>query len=289
MKIFYTVQDLQNYIDKFRADHHIAFIPTMGALHNGHLQLVRTAKAAQTDKPVLAICSIFVNPTQFGDPQDLEKYPRTLEKDAQLLETVQCDAVFAPSVEEVYPKDWITPPFDFGALATVMEGAARPGHFDGVGQVLHRLLSIVKPQSLYMGQKDYQQVAVVKNLLYQQLGWNDIALHMVPIAREASGLAMSSRNVRLSEEGKKQAANISHILFKAEVMGNAAESPIFLKDFVEREYGKVNLKPEYVEVVDALTLMPAKTWQDAPNGLAICVVVPIDGVRLLDNVVIPKG
>lgn len=289
MEIFHTVKDLQNYLDKFRATHHIAFIPTMGALHNGHLQLVRTAKGMKNDKPVLAVCSIFVNPTQFGDPQDLEKYPRTLDQDAKLLETVHCDAVFAPSVEEVYPKDWITPPFDFGALATVMEGAARPGHFDGVGQVLHRLLSVVKPQSLYMGQKDYQQVAVVKNLLYQQLGWNDIALHMVPIAREASGLAMSSRNVRLSPEGKKQAANISHVLFKAEAMGNSAESPEFLKSFIEGEYGILGLKPEYVAAVDANTLMEAKTWDDAPNGLAICVVVPIDGVRLLDNIVIPKA
>lgn len=279
MDIFRTVSALRAALK----GRQVAFVPTMGALHEGHLDLVRAAKGSE--QGVYVVCSIFVNPTQFGDAADLAKYPRTEESDCEKLASVGCDAVFLPSVEEIYPADWQTPPFDFGYLDTVMEGAQRKGHFAGVGQVVHRLLSIVEPQSLYLGQKDFQQVAVIKDMVYRQLGWEHLRVNVVPTVREIDGLAMSSRNVRLSAEGRKQAAEISQALFIAQGLAKVRpHTPESLRQFVQTRYERLHLEVDYVCAVDNRSLRPALAWEDAPNGVSICVVVRIDGVRLLDNV-----
>lgn len=283
MQIFRTVSELQVYLSAQKG-RKIAFIPTMGALHQGHLDLVRAAQ--KEDSAAITVCSIFVNPTQFGDPKDLEKYPRTEQVDADLLAGIGCNVLFLPSVAEVYPADWATPTFDFGDLATTMEGASRIGHFAGVGQVVHRLLSIVKPDYLYLGQKDYQQVAVIKDMVYRQLGWAHIKIVMVATAREADGLAMSSRNVRLSPAGRAAAAGISQTLFAARELSKQAAAPLAIQQFVIDEYKKLGFDVDYVALVNATNLAPIAAWPQQSNNAVCCVVVKIDGVRLLDNVLL---
>ena len=283
MQTFHTIAEWQVYLSAQKG-RKIAFIPTMGALHQGHLDLVRAAQ--KEDSTAITVCSIFVNPTQFGDPKDLEKYPRTEQVDADLLANIGCEVLFLPSVAEVYPADWQTPAFDFGDLATTMEGASRIGHFAGVGQVVHRLLSIVKPDYLYLGQKDYQQVAVIKDMVYRQLGWADIKVVMVATAREADGLAMSSRNVRLSPTGRAAAAGISQTLFAARELSKQAAAPLDVQQFVIDEYKKLGFDVDYVALVNATSLAPISAWPQQNNNAVCCVVVKIDGVRLLDNILL---
>ncbi len=201
---FETVISLQKHIrSEKRKGKKIGFAPTMGALHEGHLELIRLA---QKDCDV-TVCSIFVNPTQFNDPKDLEKYPRTVEKDSKMLESAGCNILFLPSVAEIYPPNVdLRNRYDFKQLTQVMEGAFRPGHFDGMAQVVKRLVDIVKPQGLYMGQKDFQQFSIVKNMLKQMR--TRTRLIMCATMREADGLAMSSRNVRLTLENRAQAPQI---------------------------------------------------------------------------------
>jgi pantoate--beta-alanine ligase len=196
MLLFKKVIDLQRWLDQQRAEGaEIGFIPTMGALHHGHLELVHTA-ARYGDVPVV---SIFVNPTQFNDPKDLEKYPRLPGQDLMLLQRTKCAAVWMPPVEEVYPPDLdLTVTLDFGALDKVMEGQFRPGHFEGMATVVNRLVNVVQPKRLYMGQKDFQQLSIVRNMLMQLQ--SPTVLRGCPTVREEDGLAMSSRNMRLSPE-----------------------------------------------------------------------------------------
>jgi pantoate--beta-alanine ligase len=283
MQTFRTVAELQVYLAA-RKGRKIAFIPTMGALHQGHLDLVRAAQKQDAD--AITVCSIFVNPTQFGDPKDLEKYPRTEQIDAHLLAGIGCEVLFLPSVAEIYPADWITPAFDFGDIATTMEGASRVGHFAGVGQVVHRLLSIVKPDYLYLGQKDFQQVAVIKDMVYRQLAWQSPKIVMVATTRESDGLAMSSRNVRLSPAGRAAAAGISKTLFEAKNLAPQVENPLLLQKFVADKYAELGFDVDYVALVNAETLAPITVWPSTANAVVICVVVKIDGVRLLDNILL---
>ncbi|MDE7373783.1 MAG: pantoate--beta-alanine ligase, partial [Odoribacter sp.] len=202
MQVFNTKNELANRIAGLKKEGKvIGFVPTMGALHEGHLSLVKASKKNSD----ITVVSIFVNPTQFNDPEDLKRYPRTLEQDIRLLETVDCDIVFAPSVEEIYPEP-DTRKFDFGYLESVMEGAKRPGHFNGVGQVVSRLFDIVSPDKAFFGMKDFQQVAIIKYMV-KQLKYN-IEIIPCPIVREESGLAKSSRNTLLDEEHKKTAPHI---------------------------------------------------------------------------------
>ena len=196
MYIFQKAADLRSHLKTILRGRSstIGFIPTMGALHEGHLALIRAAQA----NGCYTVCSIFVNPTQFNDPSDLEKYPRTPEKDAELLEKVGCDVIFMPEVEEIYPPGDIQDfELDFEGLDEVMEGVFRPGHFKGVAQVVKRLLDLVQPDGLYMGQKDFQQVAIVRHLI--RVTRFPVELVVVPTVREHDGLAMSSRNIRLSD------------------------------------------------------------------------------------------
>lgn len=282
MLLFKNVKDLQAYLENERKKgQSIGFIPTMGALHNGHLSLFRKSISSAD----LTVGCIFVNPTQFNEKEDLKKYPRTPEKDMEMLIEVGCDVLFMPSVEEVYPNGQVEEnPIDFGYLDKPMEGANRPGHFAGMAQVVNRLLEIVGPDYLFMGQKDFQQFAIVKDML-KQLDSN-VNLVMCPIIREEDGLAMSSRNVRLTKEQRRMAPNIHRVL-------NIAKEKIhsFFPQQIQEEAMKMldveGMKPEYFEIVDGTTLKPVELVEDVEVVVA-CVAVRVGDIRLIDNMVL-KG
>lgn len=275
---FKNILDLQLYLASVRQQGHtIGFIPTMGALHQGHLTIVRQAAQAGDH----TVCSIFVNPTQFNDVRDLEKYPRTLEKDIPLLISVGCDSLFIPAVEEVYPSTPTTPPnFEFGHLAEVMEGAFRPGHFAGVAQVVSRLLHIVQPSRLYMGQKDFQQVAIVQSML-EQLN-SPVQLVVSPTVREADGLAMSSRNMRLTPDFRQKAPAIYQTLLFAKKATENGLSPKEIQQQALQHLTNIGLKPEYFEIVNSETLLPVERFNDAKKIIA-CAAAWAGEVRLIDN------
>jgi pantoate--beta-alanine ligase len=251
----------------------------MGALHEGHLSLIRNS----TNDNKTTIASIFVNPIQFNNANDLAKYPRTLEKDMEMLESVGCDAVFAPEESEMYHTKPVVK-MDFGTLEEVMEGAFRPGHFSGVGVVVAKLFNIIQPDHAYFGQKDLQQFLVIQQMV-KDLSF-PLTLHCCPIIREADGLAMSSRNVRLTPQNRPVAAKIYESLCIAESLINKGEPieivkkevSIFLSRFKE-------LQPEYFEIADGLTLAPVKELKQHTK-IALCAAVFLDGVRLIDNLVI---
>lgn len=280
MLIFKKVADLQRWLDGQRADGRtVGFAPTMGALHQGHLELVRLAKRAGN----LAVASIFVNPTQFNDPKDLEKYPRTPERDIELLISADCDVLFMPPVEEVYPQGQdLTIRLDFKQLEKVMEGVFRPGHFAGMATVVHRLLDIVRPQRLYMGQKDFQQLSIVRDMLRQlQM---PIELVMCATVREADGLAMSSRNVRLSPDMRAAAPVIYETLMwaKSELpQRNCSE----IQQEALQKLTAAGLRPEYFDIVDGISLLPVERWADSAFIVA-CTAAFAGEVRLIDNVVL---
>jgi pantoate--beta-alanine ligase len=274
MILFKTAADLARYLaDKSKKDKTIGFVPTMGALHKGHLSLIDYSKK----NTGITVCSIFVNPTQFNDPNDFAKYPVTLEKDLLLLENAGCDVVFIPSVEEIYPAGMHQNHFNIGYLENILEGKYRPGHFQGVCQVVHRLLEIVKPTILFLGRKDYQQCMVIKKMITIS-GWG-IELFIVPIIREDAGLAMSSRNSRLSEKDRQSATAIYRSLqYLARVLQpgnhdkhiNAAISMLTAAGFE---------KIDYVTIAHADTLENISVWDVI--GL---VAAFISGVRLIDNI-----
>lgn len=270
--------ELQQKISEFKKNGKVGFVPTMGALHKGHISLVN--KAMKENQVV--VVSIFVNPTQFNDPKDLDRYPRTLEPDLKLLKPTGCQLVFAPTVNEMYPeKD--TRKFDFGALGIVMEGKHRPGHFNGVAQIVSKLFEMVQPDKAYFGLKDFQQLAVIKNMV-KQLNLN---VEIVPceIIREKSGLAMSSRNELLSAEQRKNAAVISETLLKAKQLAGE-KSVQELEKWVISEINKNHyLNVEYVEIVDDTFLQPIKNWEEEKKKVA-CVAVFCGKIRLIDNLVL---
>lgn len=262
--------------DKRKEGLSIGFVPTMGALHEGHLSLVEQAGKQSG----FVVVSIFVNPTQFNDKGDLERYPRDLEKDLQLLSATPCQLVFAPEVEEVYPSP-DTRQFDFGTLEQVMEGKFRPGHFNGVAQVVSRLFDMVQPDKAFFGLKDFQQLAII-NEMVRMLNL-PVQIIPCPIIRETDGLAMSSRNMLLSPEQRRNAAHISATLFEA-VNKNGALSVEELSRWVisrinENDY----LNTEYFEIVNSQTLLPVSSWEDPCTKVA-CIAVHCGKVRLIDNV-----
>jgi pantoate--beta-alanine ligase len=274
MQVCYTINELLSCVDKFKEEKKsIGLLPTMGALHKGHLSLAKRAKA---ENDVL-ICSVFVNPIQFNNKEDLEKYPRDLERDIKLLEEINCDVVFAPSAEEVYAEE---PEFtySFGSLENVLEGPQRPGHFNGVATIVHKLFNWSKADKAYFGEKDFQQVAIVKDLVRQF----SIPIEIVecPIYRDEDGLATSSRNVRLSPQARAIAPKIHEILLKsASLMKTLSVSQV--KGYVEGEFKmRKEFTLEYFEIVDAKTLQPVKVKGD--NETVGCVAVWLDGVRLID-------
>jgi len=277
MKVFNTVADLQTYLKE--ANHKnktVGFVPTMGALHKGHLNLVRQA-SQQSD---IVVVSIFVNPTQFNNTKDLNRYPRDLQSDLDNLATVECDIVFAPNVKEVYPeKDKRT--FDFGTLETVMEGKFRPGHFNGVAQVVSRLFDMVKPHKAFFGLKDFQQLAIIRAMVSQlQLPVEIIACNTV---READGLAMSSRNMLLTDAQRKNAPVIAQSLSEScnFVPATTVEG---IKSKVAQTINTADgLEVEYFEIVDGYTLQTVDNW-DESNYIVGCIAVFAGEIRLIDNV-----
>lgn len=279
MDTFNTKEELQSYLSPQRKKgSSIGFVPTMGALHEGHLSLIREA---QKDNDIV-VCSIFVNPTQFNNPDDLKKYPRQMESDSRKLESVNCDILFAPSVEEMYPKPAIEK-YDFGELETVMEGKHRPGHFNGVGIVVRRLFEKVKPHKAYFGLKDFQQLAIITKLTKDL----NLPIEIIPceIIREDGGLAMSSRNQLLSETGKEQAKVLYETLKTAkERFSYTSINEIIDETIIQFENNK-NVKLEYFEIVDMTTLQPVANWGQSKQIVA-CIAAYVENVRLIDNIIL---
>lgn len=283
MKVCYTKQELKAETERLRRENggSVGLVPTMGALHQGHLSLIERARRENGT----TVVSIFVNPIQFNNPNDLKTYPRTLEADLKLIEPIGVDLVFAPSAEEMYPQGEAVESYDFGALERVMEGKNRPGHFNGVGVIVGRLLRMVNPERAYFGEKDYQQIAIVKELVRQlQL---PVEIVPCPIVREADGLALSSRNLLLTSEHRALAPNIHRILLASLEQYRAAgrdEAVAPVKRFVEQAVAEVpGMALEYFEIVDGGTLQPIAKWGEAPEAVG-CIVVQLGSVRLIDNI-----
>jgi pantoate--beta-alanine ligase len=271
-----TKNELQDALKAQGANPIVGFVPTMGALHEGHLSLVRQAKRENE----VVVVSIFVNPIQFNNSEDLEKYPRTLEHDLKLLEEAGCTLVFAPSEAEMYPEK-PSEKYDFGTLETVMEGAFRPGHFNGVAIVVKRLFDLVKPTTAYFGEKDFQQLAIIRALVEKE----NMAVEIVgcSIIRENDGLAMSSRNTRLSDEDRRIAPQIYKTLRDSRDLVDVF-TPQQLKAFTAEQLQKIpRTKLEYFEIANAKTLQPIEHWNDCPRRIA-CVAIWLGDVRLIDNV-----
>ena len=275
MKTFDKVSDLQQALMQVDREK-IGFVPTMGALHAGHRSLVEKARR----ECEVVVVSVFVNPTQFNDKNDLRNYPRTPEADAAMLEAAGADYVLMPSVEEIYPEP-DTREFDFGQIDKVMEGATRPGHFNGVAQVVSRLFDIVMPAKAYFGEKDFQQIAVIKAMVKQL----DIDVEIVecPIIRAEDGLALSSRNTLLDEAHRKAAPEIYATL--RQCADKAKElSPVGLTEWVTEEVERSGLlKVIYFQAVDALTMQEVSSWEDSPR-IQGCIAVQAGQIRLIDNV-----
>ena len=282
MIIFKTARDLQHQLGKYRqTGQAIGFTPTMGALHEGHLSLLSTSKS-QND---LTVCSIFVNPAQFNDPRDFKKYPSTLEQDIYKLETVGCDILFLPPVEEIYP-DGVADRkrYDLGYLDTLLEGEFRPGHFQGVCMAVEKLLDIVLPDNLYLGQKDFQQCMVIKRLIELMGIENQVHTNICPILREEDGLAMSSRNMRLSREQRAKAVALYETLTFLKQNLNKGSLSDLKKEATTLLQNK-NFKPDYVEIADAKTLKPINEWDSRINIVGL-VAAYIGNVRLIDNMML---
>lgn len=277
MKLIHTIEDLQRNLTEARAKgEKIGLVPTMGALHEGHASLVRRC-VAEND---VTVVSVFLNPTQFNDKKDLEKYPRTLDADCALLESVGADFVFAPSVEEMYPEP-DSRKFSYPPVDTVMEGAFRPGHFNGVCQIVSKLFDAVQPDRAYFGEKDFQQLAIIREMVRQM----DYKLEIVgcPIVREEDGLALSSRNKRLSAQERENALNISQTLFKSRTFAashTVSETQKMVEEAIEDAPG---LRLEYFEIVDGNTLQKVSSWEDSLYVVG-CITVFCGEVRLIDNI-----
>jgi pantoate--beta-alanine ligase len=283
MFIFKKTADLKSFLKRRNlANRDVGFVPTMGALHEGHLSLIRMSKASNS----LCICSIFVNPTQFNQAADLEKYPRTTTRDIALLAKVGCDILFLPDKEEIYPPGLDTRvDIPLNGLDTVMEGEFRPGHFAGVIQVVKRLLDITEPDSLYMGQKDFQQFSIIKHMI------NTLSLPvnlvMAPTSRDANGLAKSSRNERLTKQQKDQASVIYQSLLAAKK--SLRDRPIeSIKKEALKKLGIPGFKPEYFDIVDGNSLRPVKGADDA-EWIVACTAVWAGDVRLIDNMILKEN
>jgi len=279
MEIYKTISEIKEALNLLKSKGlKIGFVPTMGALHIGHISLIK--KSFETNE--ITVCSIFVNPTQFNNPEDLKKYPRTLEQDIKQLEAINCSILFLPDEQEMYPeKD--NRIFDFDGIDSIMEGKFRPGHFNGVAQIVSKLFEIVRPNKAYFGIKDFQQLAIVNILNEKYLKHLKIQIVACEIIRELDGLAMSSRNVRLNSVERQNAAKISYILFRAKLYTDNMNIEE-LKIWVANEISKVpDLKLEYFEIVNSETHEIIENWLDAYNYRA-CIAVNVGQVRLIDNI-----
>jgi len=282
MILFKKAADLHKWLDDQRKKEiSIGFVPTMGALHKGHISLIETARQQNP----ATVCSIFVNPTQFNDPKDFEKYPVTIEKDITLLEQAGCDVLFLPSVKEMYPGGIkTTRHYDLGFLETILDGKFRPGHFQGVCMIVHRLLEIVNPDNLYLGQKDYQQCMVITKLIELINMADKIKVNICPTLREADGLAMSSRNMRLNKEERIIATTIYHSLLHIKNNINGKQvAPLKQEAIAMLE--KAGFKVDYVEIANAVNLSPVSNW-DGKEKIVALVAAFMNEVRLIDNMLL---
>lgn len=279
MIIFKKSEQLTAYLLIAKAQgKQIGFVPTMGALHDGHLSLISQSK----EKTQLTVCSIFVNPTQFTNPEDFKNYPITIESDIEKLVRAGCDVLFIPTRSEVYPADHIKRHYELGEIENLLEGKYRPGHFQGVCEVVERLLMIVQPDQVFLGQKDYQQCMVLTKLV-ELLGLKEtVNIQLVPTMREADGLAMSSRNLRLNSEQRKKASSIHKCL--SYIKENISKvSPVELQEQAIIDLTEKGFIVDYVAIVNAKTLQPLGSMTEPKVAL---VAASLDSIRLIDNTVL---
>lgn len=282
MKIFRTKQELQHELAGIRQQNQvITLVPTMGALHEGHLSLINYAKPL-TD---ITVCSIFVNPTQFNDPKDLEKYPRPIENDIALLESIGCDILFMPTVEEMYPENDPEWHIDLGNLDQIWEGEHRPGHFQGVTQIVFKLFDLVKPNQACFGQKDFQQVMVIQRMI--DIKKLNIKLLICPIIRSEEGLALSSRNARLSEEGKENALTlITALRFLKDNLEQKSVAEL-LDGAKEIIASNPAVELEYLSICETSTLAPVDNIETGKDYVAL-IAAWVEKVRLIDNILLSR-
>ncbi len=277
MIVYRTRQDVASHLDATRdLGKRIGFVPTMGALHQGHASLIERARKEND----ILVVSIFVNPTQFNEPADLENYPRRMDEDLKMLRDLETDVVFAPSEKEMYPEE-DRRTFDLGGLDNVMEGTFRKGHFNGVAQIVSKLFETVRPHRAYFGQKDFQQLVIIRKLV--ELMNLDISIVGCPIIREPDGLAMSSRNELLTRAERKAAPHIYQTL-KAAKEQKAMRSPAEVRSWVSGQFEDRSLMElEYFEIVNDTDLRPVRSWTE-PGRKVACIAVRLGKVRLIDNI-----
>jgi len=277
MLIFKDKQRISEFLQS-QIPSRIGFVPTMGALHEGHIALIK--KCVRENE--LTVCSIFVNPTQFNDSEDLAKYPKPIEEDIKMLTQAGCSVLFLPSIEEMYPKNEAPTKYNLGFLETILEGEYRNGHFQGVAQIIDKLLQVIKPHNLYLGQKDYQQCLVIKELIHQKK--SDLKLHLVPTLREEDGLAMSSRNRRLTEAQRAISSLIYQCLISIQSKQTLQHFPIVQKECFDI-LSKKGLTTDYIEIADADTLEILKDYTPDRKMVAL-IAAKIGDTRLIDNVLL---
>ena len=278
MYIFTSKFDLHKYLATLSNEKTVGFVPTMGVLHEGHIELIKQSKRQCNT----TICSIFINPTQFNNAEDLANYPNPLQADLEQLEQLGCDIVYTPTVADVYQKGEKSKVFDFGSLAASMEGKFRTGHFNGMATVVEKFFNIINPTIAFFGQKDLQQLQIVKALVKQMK--SPIKVVGIPTIREKNGLAKSSRNKLLSENAKAEASFIYNCLYYCEK--NKEKGISELKSYIQNQFKQHrNLKLEYAEIVVLNTMRPAEEWE-GKNKNAICIAAYHSGVRLIDNIIL---
>jgi len=280
MILFKRSEDLQQWVSEQKNEGKITgFVPTMGDLHEGHIHLIKTCRSV-TD---LTICSIFVNPVQFNDPKDFEKYPVSIEKDIQMLHHAGTDILFLPSVQEIYPQGKTgLETYDLGPLENLLEGKYRPGHFQGVAQVMNRLLKLVQPDHLFMGQKDFQQCLVVQRLI--EIMHLPVQFHTVPTVREEDGLAQSSRNRRLTPEQRKDATAISQALMHIREKISSGDAHVLMQQAREK-LDAAHFKTDYISIARASDLQPVTHWNGKEKVVALIAAFQGD-IRLIDNMLL---
>lgn len=281
MQIIRTVEQLRKAVDAAKSNQKtIGLVPTMGALHEGHMSLVEKARSVND----IVVVSVFVNPTQFNNANDLQTYPRTEEADCDKLRKAGADIAFVPSVEEIYPEP-DTRLFDLGPVADVMEGAMRPGHFNGVAQIVSRLFAMVQPDRAYFGEKDFQQIAVIRRMA--ELEGFGLEIVPCPIVRAADGLALSSRNVRLDQHQREIAPNIHRILTESLEWAKSLTVAETERRVTEAINAYPEMEVEYYTIVDRRTMQPVTEWPSEGEGTVGCVTVYLGDVRLIDNIKYP--
>jgi pantoate--beta-alanine ligase len=280
MILFKKAGDMYQYIvEKKKSDLSVGYVPTMGALHQGHISLIVSAKQHND----ITVCSIFVNPTQFNNKADFEKYPIIIKRDIDMLEQTGCEVLFLPPVNEIYPNGLNSlKHYNLGYLETILEGKYRPGHFQGVCQVVYRLLEIVQPHHLYLGQKDFQQCMVIKKMI--ELAGLQIHINICNTLRETDGLALSSRNMRLNENERKLAVKISETLYSIKT----ALRPGYVADLTDKALNNLataGFKTDYVSLADASTLEPVDEW-DGKQKIVALIAAYLNDIRLIDNMLL---